>query len=201
MYPYGVLDATARSLPFTCREVRRSNLRSRKSIRSVRITVEQNGARSGEQDPNVEPEGPMVDIIFVELDTALRALDRTDFAAQTFHLGIAGDPGLHSMAAGIAAHRFVVETVADHHLRPVGPGANERHAALEHVEQLRQLIDAEAAQEATDRSYARVVAGCSLLRTDIGHVGVHCPEFEDVDRFIVEADARLDEQYRSGAGH
>src|SRR5205085_8347473 len=132
-------------------------------------------------DPDVEPEGPVVDIIFVQLDPPLGPLDGPHFTAQPLHLGIAGNPRLDPVAPGIAAHGFVIEAIADHHLGAVGTRTDEGHAALDDVEQLRQLVDAEAAQEASDRSYAWVAARRCLLGADIGHVRVHGSELEDVD--------------------
>src|SRR4051795_3857875 len=111
--------------------------------------------------------------MLVELDAPFGAFDRADFAAQSLDLGVTGDAGLHAMPPGIAAHRLMVESVAHHHLGPVWPRPNQRHAALKHVQKLRQLIDTEAAQETTDRSYARVVASGRLLRAEIGHMCVH----------------------------
>src|SRR5690348_13705362 len=98
----------------------------------------------------------MVDIIFVELDAAFGALDGAHLAAKTFDLSIAGDARLDPVAPRIAADCLVIETVADHHLGPMRPRADEGHAPLEHVEELRQLVDAEPAKEPADRRYPRI---------------------------------------------
>src|SRR5260221_3747847 len=138
--------------------------------------------------------------MFVQLDPTLGPLNCPNLAAQALDLSVTGDSGLYAMPPGIAAHRLVVESVADYHLAPVRPRPYQRHAALKHVQKLRQLIDTETAQETSDRSYARVVASGRQLCAKIGHVRVHRPELEHIDRFIVEADPGLDEQDRPRAG-
>src|SRR3954447_20090536 len=107
--------------------------------------------------------------MFVELDPALGPLDGPDFAAQPLDLSVTGDAGLHPMPPGIAAHRLMVESVADHHLGPVRSRPYQRHAALKHVQKLGQLIDTEAAQETADRGYAGIVASSRLFRAKVGH--------------------------------
>ena len=104
------------------------------------------------------------------------------------------------MTTGVTPHRLVVEAIADHHLGAVRPRTDQRHAAKQDVQQLRQLVDAEAPQEAADRSDPRIVPGRRLPGPKVGHVGEHGPELEDINRLVVEPDARLDEQDRSGAG-
>ena len=136
--------------------------------------------------------------MLVEFDTALGALDGTNLAAQAVHLGISGDAGLHPMSSSIAADRVMIETSPTIISVPWGRGPDEGHASLDHVEQLRQFVDAEATQEPAPTGVTR---GSSLWwssRANIGHVGVHGAELEDVDRLVVEADPRLNEQIGPG---
>src|SRR5437762_4232479 len=95
--------------------------------------------------------------MLVELDAALGALNRADLAAQPFHLRIASDARLHAVPSGIAADRFVIKAVADHHFGTMGPRSYQRHAPLQNIEQLRQLVDAEPAQDSARRSDALIV--------------------------------------------
>ena len=74
--------------------------------------------------------------------------------------------------------------------------ADEGHAALKHVQQLRQLIDTEAAKKSSGGRDTRVVARGGFSGADVAHVGVHRAELEDVDRLVVESDARLHEEHR-----
>ncbi len=88
-----------------------------------------------------------------------------------------------------------------------GARADERHRPAEHVEQLRQLVEAVAAQEPADAGHPRVgghleqhlVAGVAP-RLEIGQqlLGVvdHRAELEQPELAAVQADAHLAEQHR-----
>jgi len=136
----------------------------------------------------------------VEFDPAFGPFDCSHFASKAFDLRVAGDPGLDPMAPGIAANRFMIETVADHHFRSMRPRADKRHAALKNVQQLRQLIDTESAQKPADRRYSRIVFRGRLTGAEIRLVRVHAAELEDVDGLIVESDPWLNEEHRTRAG-
>jgi len=75
---------------------------------------------------------------------------------------------------------------------------NERHFSANDVENLRQLIQAGAAQDAADARDARI----ALHR--LAHVGAvlhhrHGAEFENIDGRLVAAPAALVEEYRARA--
>ncbi|MNN76345.1 hypothetical protein D3C81_1927200 [compost metagenome] len=73
--------------------------------------------------------------------------------------------------------------------------AHHGHLAAQHVQELRQLVQAGAAQEGAHARHAGV-AGRGL-----GHAGVrvrhHRPELEDVERLAVHAEPSLPEQNRT----
>ncbi len=67
----------------------------------------------------------MVDILLVELDPPLGAIDRPNLAAQTLYLGKTGNSGTDAMAPGIAANRILVEMLPDLHFERVRPRPDE----------------------------------------------------------------------------
>ncbi len=81
----------------------------------------------------------------------------------------------------------------------VGAWADDGHVAVQHVEELRQLIQRRPAQKAAQRSDPRVVA-----RRLQHHIGVfldaHAAKFPDHDRAAVQPVAALAEQHRAGRG-
>ena len=88
------------------------------------------------------------------------------------------------------------------------PWTNEAHVALEHVPQLRQLVQAGPTEETTDARHARVVTHLEehvaglvhLLQLRLGLAGVahHGPELVAAERTLPHPDAVVREQHRSG---
>src|SRR5687767_4705179 len=118
---------------------------SRKRSRLVGIAIHEDSAHRREEDADVEPERPPLDIFLVQLYPALCALDCADLAAQALDLGKSSQAGADAMTASVAAHGLLIITVADLHLQRMRPRPDDRHVAADDVEQLRQLVDAQAA--------------------------------------------------------
>ncbi|MNR39620.1 hypothetical protein D3C85_1578440 [compost metagenome] len=74
--------------------------------------------------------------------------------------------------------------------------ADQGHAALQHVDELRQFVDGGAADEAADGGDARVFAGGLLDLLVVVHA--HRAELVDLDHLTVPAVALLLEQDRAG---
>ena len=73
---------------------------------------------------------------------------------------------------------------------------DQGHLAAQHVDQLRQLVQAGAAQPASDRGDPRVV-GARLHEPRAGVVA-HGAELQQLEHIVVEALARLAEQGGTG---
>ncbi|MNL44766.1 hypothetical protein D3C87_1673620 [compost metagenome] len=125
--------------------------------------------------------------------------DRIGLAAPAIDLGPAGHARLDTMARKIALDRLIIELVGGLGLQSVGAGADDRQLPLEHVEQLRQLVDRGLADEPADAGHARVPLGDQLGGPRVQHVGPHRAELVDADQLIVEAVARLHEKHRPPA--
>lgn len=85
---------------------------------------------------------------------------------------------------------------------------DEAHVAPEHVEQLRRLVDAGAAQHAADTRHAIIVFAGGALPVAIGAIDLHRPQLVDREQLIASSHALLAEQdraavldlYRDGRG-
>src|SRR5262249_31401422 len=103
-------------------------------------------AERAPEDLQVEPEGPVVEVPEVQVDS-LRPADRL----APVHLRPAGDARLDRQAAA------VVVGVAGDLLDEIRARPDEAHLAAQHVPELRQLIEAGAAEESAGARDAWVV--------------------------------------------
>src|SRR5690606_28098265 len=113
---------------------------SRKTDASVGVRMPHAAEQREHDDLEIQPERPVLDVVEVVLD----ALLEVGIAAPAVHLGPAGDPGLHHVLLHVLRHLLL--ELRDEH-RPLRARPDDRHLALEHVDELRQLIEARAAQE------------------------------------------------------
>src|SRR3546814_8385641 len=74
--------------------------------------------------------------------------------------------------------------------------ADQRHVALENVDELRQLVEARPAQEAPHPRHPAVVAPGQHLGIGVGQVVMHGPELPAIEQIVVEAVALLPEKHR-----
>ena len=77
-----------------------------------------------------------------------------------------------------------------------GRGPTTDSSPLQHVEELRQLVDRGLADEPADAGDARIVLGHELGRIGVEHVGAHRAELVDLDQLVVEAVPLLLEEHR-----
>src|SRR6476646_8034058 len=78
----------------------------------------------------------------------------------------------------------------------VGPWAHDRHAALQHVNKLRHLVERSAAQERSQPSDTGVTSlGLGNVRTVLAYL--HCSQLPDLHSFAIQAISSLLEQHRS----
>src|SRR6185295_3199975 len=164
------------------------------SLLSIGILFPQHHGHGLEDDLQVERERPAAQVGEVALDAPLHLLDRVGLAAKAAHLREAGDAGPHLVADHVAADQLAIELVMGDGVRP---RADHAHAPLQHVDELRQLVERAAAQEGAEARDAAVVA-----RRLAHHVTVlgdgHGAELVDHDLAAVDAVAALPEQDRAG---
>src|SRR5579859_4477624 len=152
-----------------------------------------------DDDPQVEAQRPVLDVVVVPLDP----VGDRGLAAQAVDLGPAGDPGFDPVAvlvAGYLAHEALDE------LGPLRPRPDQAHVAAEHVQQLGELVQGGVAQEAPDRGAPVLAFDAAGRRARGGHEraprrgGAHGAELEDVEHVAVTAHPPLAEQDGTGRG-
>ena len=108
------------------------------------------------QDLDVQPQRPLVDVVEVLGDAQLHFFHRLGFTPMPGDLGQPGDARLEAMTSHVGAHLAGVINVVGDGMRA---RADQGHLAEQHVEQLRQFVDGTAAQKASERGDAVIVAG------------------------------------------
>ena len=159
----------------------------------------EDGGEGAEEDLEVEPEGPIVDVGEVEGDPFFEVFD----AVAAGDLPEAGEAGFDAEAAALGVFFDAFDFVNGE-----GAGADEAHFATEDVEELGEFVDAEAAEPGAEGEDAGVVAdfedGAVHFVLDgefLSHgfgVGVHGAELPHHEGFAIPSGAFLPEE--DGAG-
>ena len=112
---------------------------------SIRLLVPLEHVRHGlEDDQEVEPEVPVFDVPDVALDAALHLVEGLGLAAEAGDLAPAGDAGLDIVADHVLVDELgVFLGVLEH----VGARADDAHVAEQHVDELRELVEAGVAHD------------------------------------------------------
>src|ERR1700733_6441737 len=107
------------------------------------------------QDFQVQGRGPASQVVQIMSDPGLHLFQLRGLAACAIDLGQAGDAGPHLVADHVALDELAVLLVMGHGVRP---RSEQTHAALQHVDELRQFVERITPQEAPDRGNAAVGA-------------------------------------------
>ncbi len=125
------------------------------------------------------------------LDALAYLLVAIDLAAAAVNLRPAGDARPDVVAPRIERDALLVFMIVRQRERP---RADQRHVAGEDIEELRNLVDVPAPQEAADAGQPRIVLGG--LRNHRAVVErAHGAEFDDAEWLLIEAVAALHEEY------
>src|SRR3569623_3760359 len=133
-----------------------------------------------EDEQQVEERRVVLRIIQVVFELLPAVLDRR--AVGIIDLRPAGDAGLHHVALGV-----IIELLFQilHELRAFGARADEAHFALQHRPALRQLVEANLADESPDSRDAGIVLfGPHRLPADFG-ILAHRPQLDAVEPHAV----------------
>ncbi len=120
-----------------------------------------NGRDGLEQDLEVEPQRPLVDIAQIQRDPVVEVVD----PGAAGDLPEPGDAGFHGQPPALPA-LVAFDLGGDGR-----PGPDQRHLALEHIDQLWQLVEGPAAQPAADGGDPRVAFGFEGGAVDLVEVG------------------------------
>ncbi len=126
-----------------------------------RAAGEKNGRDGLEQDLEVEPQRPLVDVAQIEGDPVVEVVD----PGAAGDLPEPGDAGFHGQPPALPA-LVALDLVGDRRPRP-----DQRHLSLEHVDELRQLVEGPAAQPAADGGDPGVVLRLEGGPVDLVEVG------------------------------
>ena len=121
---------------------------------SIRIAVGAGRDHRPDQDLKVEPERPVVDVVQIELDPALHLVVAVGLATEAVDLRPSCYPRLDVMPTRIERDSLLVLAIVRERMRT---RPDQRHVALEHVEELGNLIDVPAPQPGSDLGDARIV--------------------------------------------
>src|SRR6202012_2231716 len=109
-------------------------------------------------------------------------LDPSRFAAKTVDLRPPGQARFDVMAESVIGDQLLVFGIMR---RGVRPWTDQRHVTADHVEQLRQFVDARSPKPTTQPCHAWIVPR-RLLDHEAILVDMHGAELEDVERLAVE---------------
>src|SRR5688572_14203306 len=103
-------------------------------------------ANGANDDRHVQLQRAVLDVVEVVVDARDRAIAMLGAAAAAAHLRQPGDAGLHRMPLKVVGNEIFIEHSRRQHARNMRAWTDQRHFALEHVDQLRDFIEAGAAQ-------------------------------------------------------
>ena len=125
-----------------------------------------------EQDQEIEPERPALDVVEVVLD----AFPQRGPPAPAVDLGPAGHPAGHGVPQVVFGHGMAELLDED---RALGPRADQAHLAPQDVEELGQLVDVGVPEPVADAGAAAVVVRGPDRAGLAFRVGAHAAELDD----------------------
>src|SRR5271165_4499457 len=114
-----------------------------------------------QDDFQIEPRGPIVDVFDVASHALPKLLDGVQLAAKSIDLGPTGQARFHPVAREITVGRFLQHVAARAGLQGVRPRSDHRHCALQDIEELRQLVETCSTDYPADPGHSLVLA-CGL---------------------------------------
>ena len=141
----------------------------------------------------IQPEGPVLDIPQVVFNAFLHFFQGICFSAPAVGLGPACDAGFDLVAHHVAEDLFSVEFIVGY---GVGSGSHNGHSPLQHINKLREFVQGGAPQECSQLCDPGVIFA-SLGNGITVFADTHGAEFPDHDFFPIHAVTVLLEQDRS----
>ena len=126
------------------------------------------------------------------IDARFDAFGRRRLTAVAANLGLTRDTRLHLMPVGIRFQHLAELLVVHHRVRT---RSNQRHISVKHIPELRQLIQARAAQKTAN------LCNAGIVFRSLAHIGTifhhrHRAELEHFKHALIAAPAALAEQNR-----
>ena len=144
------------------------------------------------EDAQVEPQRPVVDVVQVVLYPPREVA----VAAQVVHLRPAGDAGLDQVLLHVAGN--LLRGSARRTRDAPGRGPTSDMSPFEHVDELRQLVEARAPQQRAEAAWRAARRGATTRRPlGASAVDRHRAELEHREALAVPRDALLAVEHRS----
>src|ERR1022692_5333357 len=179
---------------------RKQGCRNFPAASSIRPPSGKDDGNGAQEDLEIEPQRPVVDVGEVELHPAVEV----DMVAAFQHPG-ASQAGTHAQTPPLPVFILL------HFLGNGGTRSDERHVTPQDVPKLRQLVKAETAQPASHRGDAGVVADLEhravklvqlvKLRAHLFGVVDHGTELVQLEAAPAQPAAGLAKKHRTGRGH
>src|SRR5688572_21375714 len=164
------------------------------ALGSVCLAIVQYPEDGLQQDPKVEGRRPVPQVVEVIFDPAMHVFELAGFAAATIHLCESSDSRWHLVADHVALDQPAILFIMRDRMRS---WTDQAHVALEHVDELWQLVNGVAAQPTADWSDPFVALGRLLNDGPVFRDG-HGPELEHIDDLSIQAIAPLAEDCGPG---
>jgi hypothetical protein len=111
-------------------------------LESVSIAMFKSTQDGRDHDAQIKCEGPVAQVEEVVVYTALHFFDSIRFATKPVDLGPAGNAGFDPIALDVVVDDRLIQRVV---LDRVGTRADHGHVAAQHIEELRQFVEAGSA--------------------------------------------------------
>src|ERR1700722_13571571 len=144
-------------------------------------------------DSQIKPDRPILDIRQIASDPVLDLLDGPGFASPSVYLRPPGDPRLHPVTESILGDNVAEQLVVRLGVGRMRARSYQGHVALEYVQQLRQLVEAQGAQPFTQPRDSRVPARRLPVTQQICHSMMHGAKLVAGKKSIIETEAGLPE--------
>src|ERR1041385_8306365 len=124
-------------------------------MNSACLALDKTSRRRHDNDLEVQPQRPMLNVVEVELD----ALGQVRVTPPAVYLRPPGDTALYHVLFHVA--REPVLELFDE-VGPFGTRSDDGHLTFQYIDELGQLIQAGTTQEATEARSTRIALGCPV---------------------------------------
>src|SRR5690554_2793744 len=165
---------------------------------SISVRVDKSLDNGKADDPQVQPQRPIIDVPEVAGDPLLHFLHRIRLTTVAIYLSPARNPRFNLVTLHIGLDDILVILIMG---QGMGPGSHDRHTPLEHVVKLWQFIQGGAPEEGSHASDAGVALPGLSHASALLVMQYHGAELVDLEAPPVGPGAVLLEEHGPGRGH
>src|ERR1700712_4004989 len=151
---------------------------------SISVGVAQTFEDRRKDNFHIKSERPVTQVVQIVCDASLHFLDAISLAAKSVDLGPAGNARLDPVTMDVTRYDLLIKIVM---LKGMRTRSHYRHVAAQHVEELRQLVEARAAQESANTCNVWIVARGLLQLPRLLHMHAHGAELVDAEDAAIGA--------------